>query len=255
MFPKIAVGIITYNRLPLLKQVLASMHLQIVYPKELLSWVLCDDGSTDGTLEWAEQTDYFDVIIRNNRLGMGGNWNSMIEACEARADYTFCNQDDFLYTYPVDLRLAVKFLEHHPVYGMLRYHKSTGHSGLLHIVQEWDTRQAFKNFTFNAQNEYQPHMLPYYELFPAFGDTNTYSPYSGGVHLRHKRFTQCYGTYPTGERFSHSELFFMAKVNQALRTNLNQAQRIVMFHDYLISRFKDIGVSYRDTPVEAETLT
>ena len=251
--PRVAIGIITYNRVATLLKVITSIQKYVSYPN--LVWVLSDDGSRDDTLKEARKLGLFDVIISHNRLGMGGNWNRMIAACEEVADYTLCCQDDWLFTHPVNLQVATAFLAHNPRYGMIRYHKLTGHVGLRMLIKEWDSRAAFQNLRYNEMNEYAPHMLPYLDLIPAFGDSNTYSPFSGGVHLRHKRFTTCYGHYREGATFSGSEMDFMARVNLGLRHNPDIVARVAMFPDFIVSRFRDLGVSYRNTPVEMETLT
>jgi len=248
-FPKVAVGIITYNRLPLLKQVVQSMQEHINYPN--LVWVLSDDGSTDGTIEWAKETGIFHSIIRHKRGGMPVNWNGMIAECERLADFTLCCQDDFFFTFGLNLELAVSFLNANPNYGFVRYHKTTGHTGLLHSIQEWDTTNHIPRFEFNPHAEYHPQMLPYFRLLPCASDV--YSPYSGGTHLRHRRFTEYYGEYREGVGFSNSEIDYFIRVNKRLREE-EDAPQFAMFPWFVISQFQDIGVSYRGTAIEQETL-
>lgn len=250
-FPNLAISIITYNRPNEFRRVWQSIQEQVKYPKDKLIYIIADDGSDEDYLPKGDNI----LLIRNKRLGMGGQWNSALHLAEMKADYTLACQDDWLFTTPVDLMLGVKFLEHNPNYGMLRYHKLTGHVGLPSVVKEWDTNQAFHGY-FHSPNEYVAHMLPFLELLPPFDNSDTYSPYSGGVHLRHRAFSAFYGDYPEGAGFSHSEMDFMARVNYSLRFHLQEGvrHRVAMFPAYWESRFRDIGTSYRNTAIERETI-
>lgn len=253
-YPTIAVGIITYNRFPQLLKVLDSIHKHLIYPKDKIKWVLADDGSPGDYVDKVCDLYHFDTVIRNERGGMPVNWNSMIAACEELADYQLNCQDDWLWTCPVDARLAVRLLETRPEYGMVRYHKLTGHIGLPMVVKEQDMAKHFPGVSF-GQNEYVPSMLPFVELMAPFDGSNTYSPYSGGVHLRHKHFTAQYGPYPEKTGFSSAEMAYFHRVNTRLRADLNSAQRVAMFPAFFESRFQDISpFTYRGTDTEKETI-
>jgi len=251
-YPKLAIGIITYNRHKEFNTVLTSILDNVIYPREQLRFIICDDGSGEDYVSSFIGREGFTVKF-NKRLGMGGNWNSMMRACHAESDFVLCCQDDWQFMEPLDLRVGVRFLQDRIEYGMLRYHKVSGHVGLPMVTESWDTRKYFKNLN-DGENEYAPHEMLFFELLPPFDNSNTFSPYSGGVHLRHRRFTRCYGNYKEGKKFSYSEMDFFTRVNGAIRRDLNSASRIAIFTRYLKSRFLDIGVSFRDTETEAETL-
>lgn len=256
IYPPLAVGIITYNRLPQLIDVINAYLSFLHYPSDKLLWILSDDGSPDGYLQEIDTRfpHLFTETLVHQRRGMGHNWNRMIEACARHADFTLCCQDDWLLTEPIDLRLAVHFLRANGQYGMLRYHKLTGHVGLPSVIREWDTRENGITYR-HGENEYVPEMLPYLDLLPPFNGSNTFSPYSGGVHMRTRAFTRCYGEYGEGVGFSNSEADYMERVNKGLRENPDVVSRVAMFPHYIESRFKDISpFSYRLTDVEKETL-
>lgn len=255
LYPDLTIGIITYNRLEQLLTVIEAYEQLLIYPRESLHWVISDDGSPNGykqsvlgrfphlNIGWWEVP----------RRGMGANWNRMIFESHQLSEFVLCCQDDWLLTESLDLRLGVRFLQGFSHYGMIRYHKLTGHSGVQLVVQEWDTRLAGLQYH-HSENEYVPAMLPYCEILPAF-EGDVFSPYSGGVHLRHKRFTEFYGHYLEGYGFSDTEADYMRRVNMWLRGNLNLAQRIITFPHYIESRFRDIAPStYRNTNTEKETL-
>ena len=251
--PNVNITIITYRRPVLLQRVIQSIIDNVAYPLENIHFIISFDELEPERLPHIP-ADISHEFLFQPRLGMGGNWNAAIARAEEMGDYTLCCQDDWLFTSTIKLRLGIEFLHNNPQYGMVRYHKLTGHCGLLAVMQEWDTSNVL---LYDAgENEYVPYMLPFMELLPAFGDTNTYSPYSGGVHLRHKRFTDFFGQYPVGKDFSRTELEYQYRVNKTLRENLNIAPRIAIFPRFIVSRFRDLaqGSSYRLTEIERETL-
>lgn len=254
--PTVALGIITYNRLDELCATIEAYQRNLIYPADKLVWVLHDDGSPEGYLEAVEARfpRLFTTVLTTQRGGMPTAWNKLNRELHRISDYVWPCQDDWLLTEPLDLRLGVAFLMHNERYGMLRYHKLTGHVGLPTIVKEWDTR-GILNYNDGA-HEYAPWMCTYLDIIPPFDESDTFSPYSGGCHLRHRRFTTYYGEYNEGTKFSNAELTYMALVNSGLRRNPDVVPRVAMFNHYFKSRFADltIGKSYRDTAVEAETV-
>src|SRR3989304_857540 len=168
-YPPLTIGIITYKRLEPLCQVIAAYDAYLNYPRESLNWIVSDDGS--GTKYRDHVLNTFPHLkikwFSGDRLGMGGNWNRMIHEAEELGDLTLCVQDDWRLTEPLDLTIAVKFLEYNSHYGMIRYPKLTGHNGLPVVMQEWDTRQAGLDYH-HGENEYVLHMLPFCEVLYPF---------------------------------------------------------------------------------------
>lgn len=254
--PRIALSIITYNRERQFHDVMESIIKHVVYPKDLITLVIGDDKSDKDYVSDYRGVYGNTVVIRHTeRLGMPGNWNSNLREAANHGSYTACWQDDWRLTEPMDLRLAVRFLQANQEYGFVRFHKIAGHVGLPCIVKQWDTKKANVIGYVDSKYDYDPSLLTYFELLPPFDDSNTYSPYSGGVHLRDNNFTDFFGEYEEGLKFSDAELRYFEKVNHALRENLNVCPRFVLFPHYVLSRLQDISpYSYRDTAVEAETL-
>lgn len=94
MTPSISVALATYNGRAYLGEQLASLAAQKRLPDEL---VVCDDGSTDGTVELLEQfarTAPFRVrVYRNERnLGVLRNFEKALSLCEG--DLVFLSDQD-----------------------------------------------------------------------------------------------------------------------------------------------------------------
>jgi hypothetical protein len=160
-------------------------------------------------------------------------------------------QDDWRFATKIDLVKAVQFLIANPAYAFIRYHKLSGDAGQLMTMQEWDTRGWLKDYH-HGGGESLPYMCPFLDLAPNPRAPHV-SPYTGGVHLRHRRFSSYYGAYDEGKGMTNTEGAFMARVNNALGQD-PAAPRIAMFPHHIEGRFIDIGNSYRFTDVERETL-
>lgn len=254
--PKIAISIVTFNRPKEFATVIESIFQKLIYPKDLVTLVISDDRSdTDYVSDYKGFYGNTVVIKRTERGGLPVNWNGAIKEASKHGEYLWLAQDDWLHTEPVDLRLAVRFMQANQEIGAVRYHKLAGHVGLPSVIRQWNTRQSGIIGYSDSPHDYDPALCSWLELLPPFDGSNTYSPYSGGVHFRHVAFTDFYGEYEEGLKFSHAELKYFERVNSALRENLNICPRFAMFPHYITARFKDISAaSYRDTQVELETL-
>jgi len=112
---RIGTAIALYNGKRFLKDQIDSLLAQTRKPDVI---VCCDDGSTDGTLEWlrtyAAQIGHSDrfVLVQNEKnLGYAQNFYKAIDLCDA--DIVFlCDQDDVWHTEKIERMCSV--LEENP---------------------------------------------------------------------------------------------------------------------------------------------
>lgn len=109
----ISVAMCTYNGAKYLPQQLESIKQQTLPVDEL---VVCDDGSTDNTLELLEQfgrTVDFPVIVHRNEQNLGStlNFEKCLSLCKGEILIS-CDQDDIWY--PEKVKKQVDFLNNHP---------------------------------------------------------------------------------------------------------------------------------------------
>ncbi len=113
-----SIALITYNGEKYLARQLESLTTQTRLPDEL---VVCDDGSTDKTVEILEEfakTSPFLVKIYQNeeKLGIGKNFRKAFFLCEKNIVF-FCDQDDVWL--PHKIASAMEIFENEPMVGMV----------------------------------------------------------------------------------------------------------------------------------------
>ena len=88
---KVAVIVVTYNRLELLKEVIASLRIQSYTDRDI---IVVDNSSTDGTNVWLKQQNDLIVITQKNLGGAGGFYTGIKYACENAYSYVWLMDDD-----------------------------------------------------------------------------------------------------------------------------------------------------------------
>ncbi|MFC2102923.1 glycosyltransferase family 2 protein [Bacteroidota bacterium] len=88
---RIAAVVVTYNRLELLKKCLNSLKNQTRKPDE---FVVVNNSSTDGTVEWLNDQRDLTVINQENLGGAGGFYSGIKYAYDNDHDCVWCMDDD-----------------------------------------------------------------------------------------------------------------------------------------------------------------
>jgi len=94
---KLAVVLVTYNRLNLLKQIYERIKSQTKKPDKI---IIVNNSSTDGTLEWlkeiSEQDDLIYFVTQPNSGSSGGQYTAFRTAYEMGYEWIWEMDDDFL---------------------------------------------------------------------------------------------------------------------------------------------------------------
>lgn len=91
MKTKVAVVIVTYNRLPLLKECIDSIRAQTYTD---FSIIVINNGSTDGTEAWLKEQNDVIVVTQENLGGAGGFYTGIKYSCEYGYAYSWVMDDD-----------------------------------------------------------------------------------------------------------------------------------------------------------------
>lgn len=117
MQDKIIAGVVTFNRLELLKKVISGLRLQTLKPDKI---VVINNSSTDGTEEWLAQESDLHVVKQDNLGSSGGQYTNMKTAYELGADWIWIMDDDVVPT-KTCLENLMKFADKNKILAPLRF--------------------------------------------------------------------------------------------------------------------------------------
>lgn len=89
----VAIIVVTYNRLNLLKECIQSLKNQTYDDRDI---IVINNGSTDGTKEWLDGQDDIITITQQNFGGAGGFYTGLKYSCENEYDYSWIMDDDVI---------------------------------------------------------------------------------------------------------------------------------------------------------------
>lgn len=90
---RVAIAIVTHNRLEMLRECLTAAEQQTVRADEL---IVVDNGSTDGTNEWLSSMPNITVVRQENLGASGGFSRAMKEGYCRGHDWVLCIDDDVM---------------------------------------------------------------------------------------------------------------------------------------------------------------
>lgn len=90
---RVAVIVVTYNRLVLLKEVIESLRLQTFDDYKI---IVVNNGSTDGTEEWLNSQSDIITITQDNLGGAGGFFSGIKYVAEHSYEYCWIMDDDVI---------------------------------------------------------------------------------------------------------------------------------------------------------------
>lgn len=180
--PKISIVLVTYKRSEMALRTIASTCKNLVYPKELISWCVADDGSPredyDAIMGALASRDQKVIYSHNERMRSKGQettfhsgrgWNKAMGIAYQNTNFVLLLEDDWELEKPFDIVPYVKLLQEREDVGLVSFRilsvgcdvHTVGHGGLHYLQYQRTTQYA----------------------------------YSGNPQLRHARFVQHYGTF------------------------------------------------------------
>lgn len=181
--PKLVVCLLTYQRTDYAVRTIRSTCEKLRHDGPI-SWYVADDGSAPthvGRVMAQLEAHGADILgMHSQRLGPGANWNRAIAKALEAADVLVWLEDDWELTRELDVTPYLQLLAERPDVGMVRLGylavglalTSVGHAGRHYLQMERSTQYA----------------------------------YSGNPAVRHRRFHDSYGDYPTDRNPGECEI-------------------------------------------------
>lgn len=186
--PPVIVLIVTYKRLDLAIRTIQGVKAFCGYPN--IGFHIADDGSGPehiNSLIEAIGPTYSITVSDAKRTGVGVSMNMGIRDCLQRADFWLHLEDDWELTAPFDLTECVRLLQEREDIGMIRL-------GYISAELEGQVISSAGRLWWKLKK----------------GPTYTFA---GHASLRHRRFAEAYGPYPTGLTPGETELWMCGKFN------------------------------------------
>jgi len=245
--PPVTVLLCTYNRYDLLVETIRRLRENLNYPPELLQWVICDDHSPGQYRnKLAKEKELADlnvkIVTTPENSGWAANVNNGLAAVET--DYIFFCEDDYWLNAEIGLNGMVALMETVPGIGMVRARGIAGTS-IQAILNEADISAYVPNWVdgFGVAGK-----INYWQL--STGSATPYL-YSNGPHLKHKRFHEFYGLYPTGLKLGQTEESYAHMVKDAAATRwMDGAPAITILPSDVVMWFDHVGESYQHTDAD-----
>lgn len=249
-FPRLAIGVITFNRPNEIRATIAALVQQVRYAGEVV--VIVSDDSTPGPyrrdLEYWWQETYprhpwqFKTMSTAKNGGWGRATNGLLrEVFEVeRVNYLLQIEDDYIAHTPIDLNVGVAVMEQEPALGMLRYRATAG--APMHYAQrETDIHRWCPEY-----REYWGYTQAKVTWLELLSTSETLWLYSNGVHLKRPEFHGVYGLYPEGLKLGMTEEQFAHNVLDIMRAHPH-TPKIGIQPEFVLMKFDHVGVSYQGT--------
>lgn len=180
--PKLSILLLTYKRTDLSIRTIESTVKNLLYPKELISWYVCDDGSPkkefEKVMRCLEENGQNIIGFHNKRIRnegqedtffAGKSYNLGLGICHQNTDFVLVLENDWELERGLELVPYVKLLQEREDVGAVSFRilsvgadvHTVGHDGRIYLKYLRTTQYAF----------------------------------SGNPYIRHARFTKHYGWF------------------------------------------------------------
>jgi len=229
-YPKLAICIITYDRLPEITRTISALQQHFIYPGEI-SWHLADDSSPSPYLNSIANAfpDIQFTYTLGNRGGWGVNANNALTSLNKDFPYVFLIEDDYVATRDINITAGVALMESNPRVCAVRYDGIAGHILNLRLREQ---KTPIGTLAFMYIDKDSPHL----------------HIYSNRPHLRHTERFACYGEYVRRKSLGETEQGFAHKVKAS-----RGCMDFVILADGVLPAFDHIGKSWQGSERDKET--
>jgi len=224
----VTILIVTFNRPKEIRKTIYEFLKHQNYPIEKLTFHLADSDTEKrtGTVNYVQSIladfPYLDwqYTIESNP-GWGYNVNTALK--KISDNYIFLIEDDYVAIRDVDLVSGIELMEKQTNIGAIRYDGIAAHTGMILHLKELKTETS--RIDYCLLDKESQHL----------------NVYSNRPHLRHKRFTECYGYYLEGRSLGYTEDAMAHTVKDK-----KQCCDIAILGNGIEKAFDHIGASYQN---------
>lgn len=223
----ITVLLITFARPKEIRKTVYELLKHQNYPLENLHFHLADNdterrfGITDYVPMILSDFSFLDWTVSiETRPGWGYNANTALK--QINNNYIFLIEDDYIAHRPVDFVSGVSLMEAQSNIGLIRYDGIAAHNGLILHLREANTQTGKVDYCIIDKNS--KHL----------------NVYSNRPHLRHRRFTDCYGYYTEGQPLGVTEETMAHNV-----LDKKECPDVAILWDGIANAFEHIGASFQ----------
>lgn len=243
-WPEVTIVICTYDRRVEFEKTLDGLIKYLSYPADRLQFMIADDHTPGNYVR-----DLQDLIeaktgkiplfsVTPTNLGWGRNVNQALQAVVT--PYTFFTEDDYVLTYPLDLKVGIAMMETSPELGYIRYRGCAGDTLVFH-QQEARLEEFLPNYQEGVG-------LPGRgTLLLIDGNSPALYIYTNGPHLKRNIFHRVYGYYAEGLKLGETEESFAHTVKDRMRSEPNTAPWLAILPEWIPMHWDHIGTSYQHT--------
>jgi len=192
-YPEVVICIVTYDRLPEIKQTIRALRSHFNYNGKTL-WHIADDSSPTGYLGaiFNEFSDLHFSHTDGGGNGWGVNVNTALDFLKSKP-YIFLIEDDYIAMFNLNINTGVALMQSNPKVCAVRYDGIAGHTLDL-CLREQKTGLGAISFMYIDKDS--PHL----------------NVYSNRPHLRHTFRFRCFGRYPEHKMLGVTESEFAHRV-------------------------------------------
>jgi len=228
--PEVTICIITYDRLPEIKQAIRALQSHFHYSGKV-SWHIADDSSPQGyigTIKNEFPSIPFTFTIAD-RGGWGVNANTALDFLKCRP-YVFLIEDDYIAKRDLNITAGVALMEADKKVCVVRYDGIAAHNLNLRLRE---CKTSIGSVSFAYIDKDSPHL----------------NIYSNRPHLRHTTRMGCFGKYPEHKMLGVTETEFAHRVKDRTK-----CADFAILGDGIPTAFDHIGKSYQGTKKDKETV-